>query len=78
MNRPSYYQDTNKKDLFQYFEDGLIPKEQVRGFYKANVIKYLTRYPDKGGIKDLEKAITYLTELKLFEEKQTVAKQKRC
>ena len=30
------------------------------GFFEGNVIKYVTRWRDKGGIKDLEKAKHYL------------------
>ena len=30
------------------------------GFHEGNVIKYITRYKDKNGIEDLEKAKTYI------------------
>lgn len=30
------------------------------GFFEGNVIKYVTRWRDKGGIKDLEKAKHYI------------------
>jgi hypothetical protein len=30
------------------------------GFFEGNVIKYVTRWKSKGGIKDLEKAKHYL------------------
>ena len=30
------------------------------GFCKGNVIKYVFRYEDKGGVEDLEKAAVYL------------------
>jgi hypothetical protein len=33
------------------------------GFIEGNVIKYVTRYKDKGGKQDLEKAIDYLRTL---------------
>lgn len=60
--KPSYYSN-NGKDLFDRFEDGLMPAEQVRGFYKVNIIKYVTRYQGKNGTEDLEKARTYLDRL---------------
>ena len=38
------------------------------GFAEANVVKYITRWRDKGGIEDLRKAIHYLEMLIEFEE----------
>lgn len=65
MIRPGYYKG---KDLFDRFEEGLLTKEEVVGFYKGNIIKYVTRYQDKNGIEDLEKASTYLERLKKYEK----------
>lgn len=36
------------------------PPEQLKGFYRINVLKYLSRYDQKNGIEDLEKADEYL------------------
>ena len=36
------------------------------GYLRGNVIKYISRYKDKGGVEDLRKAQHYLT--KLIEE----------
>jgi hypothetical protein len=33
------------------------------GYLEGNVIKYVTRYKNKGGIEDLKKAQHYLTKL---------------
>ena len=63
--KPSYYSN-NGKDLFDRFEGGLMTAEQVRGFYKGNIIKYVTRYQDKNGTEDLQKARTYLDRLIKF------------
>jgi hypothetical protein len=44
------------------------------GFFEGNVIKYVTRWRDKGGIKDLEKAKHYiemLIELETNDEQPT-------
>lgn len=38
--------------------------EQFEGFLRGNVIKYMARYPDKGGEEDIRKAGHYLTKLK--------------
>lgn len=64
--KPIYYVG-GTTDLFEKFEMGLITEDEVRGFYKGNVIKYLTRYQNKNGIEDLEKAQTYLGQLTKFE-----------
>lgn len=37
--------------------------EQVEGFYRGNVIKYIARYKDKNGLEDLEKCKDYLNRL---------------
>ena len=37
--------------------------EQLEGFLRGNVIKYLARYPDKNGLEDLRKARHYLDKL---------------
>lgn len=39
------------------------------GFFEGNVIKYVTRWRDKGGIKDLEKAKHYIEMLIELETK---------
>ena len=66
--KPDYYKGTDGKDLFDRFEAGLLTADQVRGFYTGNVIKYLTRYQQKNGLEDLEKAQTYLNRLITFEK----------
>ena len=47
-----------------YRKLGIQPIELIRdinaNFFQGNVIKYITRYKDKNGIKDLEKAKHYL------------------
>ena len=70
MEKPDYYKGKDGKDLFDRFEDGLLTKEQVRGFYIGNIFKYLTRYPKKNGLEDLRKEVTYSNQLLAFEEKQ--------
>lgn len=64
---PDYYQN-NGKDLLDRFEEGLLTKDEVRGFYKGNIIKYTVRYKDKNGIEDLNKIQTYIERLAQFEE----------
>ena len=38
-------------------------QEELQGFYWGNVIKYVARWKDKGGIEDLMKAQDYLGRL---------------
>ena len=51
-----------------YKKLGVQPVEFIRdinaNFFQGNVIKYVTRYKDKNGIKDLEKAKHYLALMK--------------
>lgn len=47
---------------------GLSTPDEFRGAMKFNSIKYITRYQQKGGIQDLEKAIFLLKELIRREE----------
>ena len=37
--------------------------EQFEGFLRGNVIKYIARYKDKDGMKDVQKARHYLDKL---------------
>lgn len=67
-DHPQRYTGEDGKDLIDRFEEGLIPEEQVRGFLRGNVFKYLTRYPDKYGMDDLLKANEYLRRLIAFED----------
>ena len=65
--KPDYYRGRDGKDLFDRFESGLLTPDEVVGFYKGNVIKYLTRFKKKNGLEDLKKARVYLTRLIGFE-----------
>ena len=38
-------------------------------YLEGNIIKYVTRYKDKGGLEDLKKAEWYLTRLIKIQEK---------
>jgi hypothetical protein len=37
--------------------------ERIKGFMQGNVIKYVARYVEKGGVEDLRKARHYLDKL---------------
>lgn len=59
VTNPVGYQLANGKELKELLPD-LMGKEQTAGFYKGNAIKYLTRYREKNGREDLEKAKQYI------------------
>ena len=74
MYEPSYY---NKNGLspVKAFEQGLLSYDEVIGFYKGNVIKYVVRLGDKDGASvsdDIRKAINYLHLLNDFIHEQSM------
>lgn len=71
--QPDYYKGKDGHDLFDRFESGLLTPDEVVGFYKGNVIKYLTRFKGKNGLEDLRKARVYLTQLIKFKNNEEVA-----
>lgn len=76
LNKNPYYCGNDGKDLFDRFEEGLLSNEEFIGFMKGNVIKYITRYQDKNGIEDLNKAKHYIERLIQFEEKSVLENEK--
>lgn len=52
----SHYKDNEIEPWNYIFANGL-------GYFEGNVVKYVTRWKDKGGIADLEKARHYLDKL---------------
>lgn len=43
--------------------------EELKGFYRINILKYVTRFDRKGGLEDLKKAEDYLHRLMELEAK---------
>jgi hypothetical protein len=70
INKPSHYHK-NEIDVNGYLEKHF-PLEGsytvAEGFYIGNVIKYTSRYKDKNGLQDLEKAKFNLNKLIELEE----------
>lgn len=46
----------------------ILGREQFKGFLRGNALKYLIRYEQKDGIKDLKKALDYIERLVDLEE----------
>ena len=61
VKNPSHY-DKGGKQVWDIMKD-LSTEEEYIGYLKLNVVKYLSRYKDKGGKQSLEKAIAYINKL---------------
>ena len=61
VNKPKHYADKNI-EVIDYIEDTLT-KEEREGYFRGNVIKYVSRYKLKNGVEDLKKARYYLERL---------------
>lgn len=66
--KPPYYH-TGNIDVIKYAEENFTVEER-RGFYRMNVLKYVSRFHKKNGIEDLDKATFYLGKLKELEDGQ--------
>jgi len=45
------------------YMQAVMTKDQFEGFILGNIIKYISRYQEKGGKEDLQKASHYLDKL---------------
>jgi hypothetical protein len=61
IHKPSHYHQ-NGIDVIG-FAELQFSKEELKGFYRINIIKYVTRYDRKNRIEDLKKARFYLDKL---------------
>ena len=61
IENPSHYH-RNNMDVIKFAELQLSP-EELKGFHRINILKYVTRYDRKGGVEDLRKAAFYLRKL---------------
>lgn len=59
VNNPSHYRGSKGLEVMEVLENFLTP-EELKGFYKGNVIKYILRSDKKNGTEDLNKALKYL------------------
>lgn len=58
---PDYYRSIDG-DLLDFMKQ-FLGRAETEAFCVCNVIKYLVRYPEKNGVEDLKKALTYLNRL---------------
>jgi Protein of unknwon function (DUF3310) len=52
------------------FSEKQFSQDELKGFYRINCLKYITRYDRKGGLTDLKKADFYLGKLMEMEESE--------
>lgn len=65
--KPSHYH-TGNIDVIKFSEENFAA-EELKGFYRMNILKYVTRFDKKNGLEDLQKANSYLQELMELEER---------
>lgn len=61
VNSPSHY-NQGELETIDIIQDKLSP-EAFRGYLTGNILKYVTRYPHKNGVEDLEKAEWHIKKL---------------
>ena len=66
INKPTHYHQ-NGIDVIG-FSEAQFSKDELRGFYRINCLKYITRFDRKGGVEDIKKASFYLNKLLEMEE----------
>lgn len=61
INEPSHYH-RNSIDVIK-FSELQFDKKELQGFYRINILKYVTRFDRKNKVEDLKKAQFYLDKL---------------
>ena len=61
VNNPAHY-GTGSIECIEYIKD-FLTDEELTGYYRGNVAKYLHRWRYKNGVEDLKKARWYLEAL---------------
>lgn len=69
VSKQSHY-TANKIEPIEYIRN-VMSREELRGYYWGNVIKYISRWKLKNGAEDLKKARVYLDWLITLEETPT-------
>lgn len=59
ITNPSHYQGINGLEVIDVHRN-FLTKEELRGYYKGNIIKYILREKNKNGLVDLKKARRHL------------------
>ena len=67
VTNPKHYQGINGLEVIEVHKN-FLTKEELRGYYKGNILKYLLRERNKNGLVDLKKARRHLDWLVELEE----------
>lgn len=67
IDKPAHYH-MNGIDVIG-FSELQFSADELKGFYRINVLKYVTRFDRKNGLEDLKKAEFYLKKLIEMEDK---------
>jgi hypothetical protein len=62
VNKPKHY-NLGKVECIDAIESATLGKVGIQAVCTANVIKYLWRFEEKGGLEDIKKAQWYLNKL---------------
>jgi len=62
VNKPAHY-NQGEVECIEAIKSATVNKKGIEAVCVANIIKYLWRYEDKGGVQDIEKAKWYLDKL---------------
>jgi hypothetical protein len=68
VNNPAHY-GTGSIECIEYIKD-FLNDDELTGYYRGNVAKYLHRWRYKNGVEDLKKARWYLEALIQQQEKK--------
>jgi hypothetical protein len=66
VNHPSHYTQGDIECIEAI--EASMSKDAFKGYLKGNIMKYLWRYEQKGGLESLQKAEWYLKELLVANE----------
>ena len=67
VTNPKHYQGINGLEVIEVHRN-FLTGEELRGYYKGNILKYLLRERNKNGLVDLKKARQHLDWLIELEE----------
>ena len=67
VTNPKHYQGINGLEVIEVHRN-FLTDEELRGYYKGNILKYLLRERNKNGLVDLKKARQHLDWLIELEE----------
>ena len=67
VSNPSHYQGIDGLEVIEVHKN-FLTEEELRGYYKGNIFKYILRERKKNGLEDLKKARQHLDWLIELEE----------